>query len=155
MDMKSMVMSKDDNKDSGRPGHSSRRRRGTNEGELSAQRPRRLFQKADSDDESPEKPSNAEGFEPEPELPNPISDRPGVQEDDDDLKLGQFSRKDADPTPCTPPPRKIPVAAAPSSAETGDSLGSQGPEHKEIPDAQTMLEYVSEELRGCCPTLTP
>ena len=147
MDMKSMVMSKDDNKDYARPGHSSRRRRGTNEGDFSAQRPRRLFQKADSDDESPEKPSNAEGFEPEPELPNPISERPSVQEDDDDLN--------ADPTPCTPPPRKIPVAAAPSSAEPRDSLGSEGPEQKEIPDAQTMLEYVSEGLLGCCPVLTP
>ena len=139
MDMKSMVMSKDDNKDYGRPGHSSRRRRGTNEGDFSAQRPRRLFQKADSDDESPEKPSNAEGFEPEPELPNPISERPSVQEDDDDLKLGQFSSQDS----CG------------CSAEPRDSLGSEGPEQKEIPDAQTMLEYVSEELLGCCPVLTP
>ena len=152
--MKAMVLAKNDGDAPKKSDHPSRKRKPVHEAnELSAQKPRRLFEKPVSEDEAAERTTRSVGSEPEPECQSRSAQQCEVPEDDDDLKLGQFSTtKEANPAPCTPPPRKTAVVAATSSAEHSESRGSDS-KRKEIPDQQTMMDSVSEELLGCCPVL--
>ena len=149
-----MVLAKNDGDAPKKPEHPSRKRKLVHQAdELSAQKPRRLFEKHVSEDDVAETAATSVGSEPEPECQSRSAQPSQVKDDDDDLKLGQFSTtKETNPAPCTPPPRKTALVGPTGSAEHSESCGSDS-KRKEIPDQQTMLDSVSEELLGCCPAL--